>query len=169
MAAQALAGIRVLDLTRILAGPTCTQLLGDLGADIVKIEKPGEGDDTRKWGPPYVEGKDGRPTRESAYYLSANRNKRSVAIDIAHPEGQRLVRELLGGCQVLVGELQGRRPRPLRARLCEPRPGLPGAGLLLGHRLRPDRPLRAPSRLRLPGAGLRRHHERHRRAATASR
>jgi crotonobetainyl-CoA:carnitine CoA-transferase CaiB-like acyl-CoA transferase len=101
MAAQALAGIRVLDLTRILAGPTCTQLLGDLGADIVKIEKPGEGDDTRKWGPPYVEGEDGRPTRESAYYLSANRNKRSVAIDIAHPEGQRLVHELLGGCQVL--------------------------------------------------------------------
>jgi crotonobetainyl-CoA:carnitine CoA-transferase CaiB-like acyl-CoA transferase len=101
MAAQALAGIRVLDLTRILAGPTCTQLLGDLGADVIKIEKPGEGDDTRKWGPPYVEGKDGRPTRESAYYLSANRNKRSVAIDIAHPEGQRLVRELLGGCQVL--------------------------------------------------------------------
>jgi crotonobetainyl-CoA:carnitine CoA-transferase CaiB-like acyl-CoA transferase len=101
MAAQALAGIRVLDLTRILAGPTCTQLLGDLGADVIKIEKPGEGDDTRKWGPPYVEGRDGRPTRESAYYLSANRNKRSVAIDIAHPEGQRLVRELLGGCQVL--------------------------------------------------------------------
>lgn len=100
-AAQALAGIRVLDLTRILAGPTCTQLLGDLGADVIKIERPGEGDDTRKWGPPYVQGRDGEPTRESAYYLSSNRNKRSVAIDIAHPEGQRLVRELLGGCQVL--------------------------------------------------------------------
>jgi crotonobetainyl-CoA:carnitine CoA-transferase CaiB-like acyl-CoA transferase len=99
--AQALAGIRVLDLTRILAGPTCTQLLGDLGADIVKIERPGAGDDTRKWGPPYVEGHDG-PTAESAYYLCANRNKRSVAIDIARPEGQALVRRLLAGCDVLV-------------------------------------------------------------------
>jgi crotonobetainyl-CoA:carnitine CoA-transferase CaiB-like acyl-CoA transferase len=101
-AGQALAGVRVLDLTRILAGPTCTQLLGDLGADVVKVERPGEGDDTRKWGPPYVEGRDGEPTRESAYYLSSNRNKRSVAIDIARPEGQALVRSLLGGCQVLV-------------------------------------------------------------------
>jgi crotonobetainyl-CoA:carnitine CoA-transferase CaiB-like acyl-CoA transferase len=99
--AQALAGIRVLDLTRILAGPTCTQLLGDLGADIVKIERPGAGDDTRKWGPPYVEGHDG-PTAESAYYLCANRNKRSVAIDIARPEGQALVKRLLAGCDVLV-------------------------------------------------------------------
>lgn len=102
MAEMALAGIRVLDLTRILAGPTCTQILGDLGADIIKIERPGEGDDTRKWGPPYVIGRDGRPTRESAYYLSANRNKRSVAIDIAHPEGRALVRRLLDGCQILI-------------------------------------------------------------------
>lgn len=102
MSGQALAGVRILDLTRILAGPTCTQLLGDLGADVIKIERPGEGDDTRKWGPPYVVGEDGAPTGESAYYLSANRNKRSVAIDIAHPEGRRLVRALLGRCQVLV-------------------------------------------------------------------
>ena len=100
--AQALTGIRVLDLTRILAGPTCTQLLGDLGADIVKIERPGAGDDTRKWGPPYVEGKDGQPTAESAYYLCANRNKRSVAIDIAQPTGQDLIRRLLAQCDVLV-------------------------------------------------------------------
>ena len=98
---QALAGIRVLDLTRILAGPTCTQLLGDLGADVIKIERPGAGDDTRKWGPPYVEGHDG-PTAESAYYLCANRNKRSVAIDIARPDGQALVRRLLTRCDVLV-------------------------------------------------------------------
>src|SRR5687767_15480274 len=89
----ALAGVRVLDLTRILAGPSCTQVLGDLGADVIKIERPGEGDDTRHWGPPYVEGKDGNPTRESAYYLSANRNKRSVAVDISRPEGQALVRQ----------------------------------------------------------------------------
>src|SRR5215207_8336209 len=98
---QALAGIRVLDLTRILAGPSCTQLLGDLGADIVKVERPGAGDDTRKWGPPYVEGPDG-PTAESAYYLCANRNKRSVAIEIATSEGQALVRRMLSCCDVLV-------------------------------------------------------------------
>lgn len=99
---RALSDIRVLDLTRILAGPTCTQLLGDLGCDVLKIEKPGAGDDTRKWGPPYVTGEDGEPTQESAYYLAANRNKRSVAIDIAKPEGQALVRRLLARCDVLV-------------------------------------------------------------------
>ena len=99
---RALSDIRVFDLTRILAGPTCTQLLGDLGCDILKIEKPGAGDDTRKWGPPYVAGKNGEPTHESAYYLAANRNKRSVAIDIASPEGQQLARDLLKSCDVLV-------------------------------------------------------------------
>ena len=98
---EALAGIRVLDLSRILAGPTCTQLLGDLGADVVKIERPRAGDDTRKWGPPYVQGPDG-PTAESAYYLCANRNKRSVAIDIASGEGQALIRRLLAHCDILV-------------------------------------------------------------------
>lgn len=100
--AKALSDIRVFDLTRILAGPTCTQLLGDLGAEIIKIEKPGAGDDTRKWGPPFLPGKDGEPTQESAYYLSSNRNKRSVALDIATAEGQALARRLLGQCDVLV-------------------------------------------------------------------
>jgi crotonobetainyl-CoA:carnitine CoA-transferase CaiB-like acyl-CoA transferase len=97
-----LAGIRILDLSRILAGPTSTQLLGDLGADVIKVERPGAGDDTRKWGPPYVKDADGNETSESAYYLCANRNKRSVAIDIAQPEGQDLVRRLLGQCDVLI-------------------------------------------------------------------
>ena len=97
-----LAGLVVLDLTRILAGPSATQLLGDLGADVIKIERPGAGDDTRKWGPPFVTGKDGRPTRESAYYLCANRNKRSVAIDMARPEGAGLIRELARGADVLI-------------------------------------------------------------------
>jgi len=100
--AKALSDIRVFDLTRILAGPTCTQLLGDLGAEIIKIEKPGAGDDTRKWGPPFLPGKDGEPTQESAYYLSSNRNKRSVALDIATSEGQALARRLLAHCDVLV-------------------------------------------------------------------
>ena len=97
-----LAGLVVLDLTRILAGPSATQLLGDLGADVIKIERPGAGDDTRKWGPPFVTGKDGRPTRESAYYLCANRNKRSVAIDMAQPEGADLIRKLARGADVLI-------------------------------------------------------------------
>jgi crotonobetainyl-CoA:carnitine CoA-transferase CaiB-like acyl-CoA transferase len=99
-------GVRVLDLSRILAGPTATQLLGDFGADILKIERPGNGDDTRSWGPPYVVGADGKPTAESAYYLCANRNKRSVAVDIATPEGAAQVRELLKNCDVLVENLK---------------------------------------------------------------
>ena len=97
-----LAGIRVFDLTRILAGPTCTQLLGDLGADVIKIEKTGAGDDTRKWGPPYVQDEEGRNTSESAYYLSSNRNKRSLAIDIATPEGQALAKRLIARCDIMV-------------------------------------------------------------------
>ena len=97
-----LAGLRVFDLTRILAGPTCTQLLGDLGADVIKIERPGQGDDTRKWGPPYVQDPEGRDTMESAYYLASNRNKRSVTIDIAKPEGQALARRLIARCDILV-------------------------------------------------------------------
>ncbi len=98
----ALEGLRILDLTRILAGPTCTQLLGDYGADVIKIERPGHGDDTRLWGPPFVRGADGRDTTESAYYLCANRNKRSVAVDIATPEGQDVVRRLAARSDVLV-------------------------------------------------------------------
>jgi crotonobetainyl-CoA:carnitine CoA-transferase CaiB-like acyl-CoA transferase len=90
----ALAGVRVLDLSRVLAGPLAGQVLGDLGADVVKVERPGLGDDTRAWGPPYLRDQEGRDTGTAAYFLCANRNKRSVAIDIARPEGQALVREL---------------------------------------------------------------------------
>jgi len=97
-----LAGIRVLDLSRILAGPTCTQLLGDLGADVIKIERPEVGDDTRSWGPPFVQDKDGNDTRESAYYLCANRNKRSVTIDMAKQEGAALIKQLAQSCDILV-------------------------------------------------------------------
>jgi crotonobetainyl-CoA:carnitine CoA-transferase CaiB-like acyl-CoA transferase len=97
-----LSGVRVLDLTRVLAGPTCTQLLGDLGADVIKIERPDEGDDTRKWGPPYLKDRDGNDSAESGYFLASNRNKRSVTVDIARPEGQDLIRRLLGRCDVMV-------------------------------------------------------------------
>ncbi|MBK1695682.1 CaiB/BaiF CoA transferase family protein [Rhodovibrio salinarum] len=97
-----LAGLRVFDLTRILAGPTCTQLLGDLGAEVIKIERPGQGDDTRKWGPPYVQDAAGNDTETSAYYLSANRNKRSVTLDIATQEGQRLARQLIQQSDIVV-------------------------------------------------------------------
>lgn len=98
----ALSGLVVLDLSRILAGPTCTQILGDLGAEVIKIERPGRGDDTRGWGPPFLKDTDGNETAESAYYLSSNRNKSSVAIDLATPEGQRLIAELAAKADILV-------------------------------------------------------------------
>jgi len=95
-------GVRILDLSRVLAGPSCTQLLGDLGAEIVKVERPRVGDETRTWGPPFVKDETGRETTESGYFLSTNRNKRSVTIDFAKPEGAALVRRLLSRCDALV-------------------------------------------------------------------
>jgi crotonobetainyl-CoA:carnitine CoA-transferase CaiB-like acyl-CoA transferase len=101
--AGALDGLRILDLTRILAGPTCTQLLGDLGAEVIKIENPATGgDDTRSWGPPFVEGPDGTPTDLSAYFMCANRNKLSVSVDIATKKGQDAIRALASQCDVMV-------------------------------------------------------------------
>lgn len=100
--AGALAGVRVLDLSRVLAGPWAGQLLADLGADVVKVERPGSGDDTRAWGPPWLADVDGEATSESAYYLSANRNKRSVAIDIGTAEGRALVRRLAAKADILL-------------------------------------------------------------------
>jgi crotonobetainyl-CoA:carnitine CoA-transferase CaiB-like acyl-CoA transferase len=97
-----LAGITVLDLTRILAGPFCTQMLGDLGAHIIKIERPGGGDDTRRFGPPFLKDDQGNDTVESAYFMAANRNKRSVAVDISKPEGQALIRRIAQKSHVLV-------------------------------------------------------------------
>ncbi|HET9976340.1 MAG TPA: CaiB/BaiF CoA-transferase family protein [Burkholderiaceae bacterium] len=98
----ALDGVRVLDLSRVLAGPWCTQTLADLGADVIKVERPGSGDDTRSWGPPFLPGRDGRDTHEAAYYLGANRNKRSITVDIARPEGQALIRRLAARADVFV-------------------------------------------------------------------
>lgn len=99
---NSLDGIRVLDLSRVLAGPWCTQTLADLGADVIKIERPGTGDDTRTWGPPFLKDAQGNDTAEAAYYLGANRNKRSLTCDISHPEGQALIRELVLHCDVFV-------------------------------------------------------------------
>lgn len=98
----ALSHIRVLDLTRVLAGPWCAQTLADFGADVIKVERPGAGDDTRHWGPPYLKDADGADTAEAAYYLAANRNKRSVTVDIATPEGQQIVRELAAQSDVVL-------------------------------------------------------------------
>ncbi|MEI8302194.1 MAG: CaiB/BaiF CoA-transferase family protein [Burkholderiales bacterium] len=95
-------GIRILDLSRVLAAPWCVQNLGDLGADVVKIERPGPGDESRHWGPPWLTGPDGQPTKESAYFLSANRNKRSVAVDLASPDGQALIRKLAESADICI-------------------------------------------------------------------
>ena len=105
--ASALAGVRVLDLSRVLAGPWCTQTLADLGAEVIKIERPPAdghpgGDDTRGWGPPFLKDRNGRDTAEAAYFLGANRNKRSVTVDIAQPAGQALIQRLAATCDVLV-------------------------------------------------------------------
>jgi crotonobetainyl-CoA:carnitine CoA-transferase CaiB-like acyl-CoA transferase len=100
--AASLEGLRVLDLSRILAGPTATQLLADLGADVIKVERPGAGDDTRSWGPPFVPSADGSDSDLSAYFLSANRNKRSIAIDLASDEGATLVKRLAAISDVVV-------------------------------------------------------------------
>ena len=95
-------GLRVFDLTRILAGPTCTQILGDLGADVIKIERPGAGDDTRRFAPPFLKDGAGRESGESAYFASSNRNKRSITLDLTAAEGQALARRLIAHCDVLV-------------------------------------------------------------------
>jgi len=97
-----LSGIRVLDLSRVLAGPWATQTLGDLGADVIKVEKPGNGDDTRSWGPPFFESTVTPGETMAAYYMSANRNKRSVAIDMATTDGQDLIRQLAAECDIVV-------------------------------------------------------------------
>jgi glutaryl-CoA transferase len=102
MATGPLDGITILDLSRVLAGPSCTQMLGDLGANVIKVERPNIGDETRTWGPPFLRDREGRETSESGYYLSANRNKRSVTINFAKPEGAALVCRLLSHCDVLI-------------------------------------------------------------------
>ncbi len=98
----ALSGIRVLDLSRVLAGPACTQLLADLGADVIKVERPGAGDDTRHWGPPWLKDEQGQDTAESSYYLSANRGKRSITVDLSSDDGLDVIRRLIPHCDIVV-------------------------------------------------------------------
>lgn len=105
--------IKVIDLTQALAGPTCSLYLGDMGADVVKIERPGEGDISRGWGPPFVEG-------ESAYFLSVNRNKRSMAIDYTKPEGLRIFHQLIDQADVFLNNLP--RQASLKNMACRPKP-----------------------------------------------
>jgi crotonobetainyl-CoA:carnitine CoA-transferase CaiB-like acyl-CoA transferase len=98
----ALDGIKVLDLSRVLAGPWCTQILADLGADVIKIERPGVGDDTRTWGPPFIKDADGNDTDQASYFTACNRNKRSVTIDMATPEGQALLKQMAAEADIVV-------------------------------------------------------------------
>ena len=109
---NSLDGIRILDLSRVLAGPWCTQTLADLGADVIKIERPGAGDDTRGWGPPFLKDRDGHDTRDAAYYLGTNRNKRSVVIDLKKTEGQAALQALLAQADVFLHSI---RPQKLAA------------------------------------------------------
>ncbi len=97
-----LKGIRVLDMSRVLAGPWCTQMLADLGAEIIKIERPGSGDDTRQWGPPWLRDRNGEPTAEAAYYLSTNRGKHSLTLDVSQPEGRQIARDLAAESDVFI-------------------------------------------------------------------
>ncbi|MFC4294680.1 CaiB/BaiF CoA transferase family protein [Novosphingobium tardum] len=102
MPSEALQGIRVLDLSRILAAPYCAQLLADLGADVIKVERPGAGDDSRSYGPPFLKDADGNATRDAGFYLSCNRNKRGITVDHAKPEGAALLRDLAAKCDVVI-------------------------------------------------------------------
>src|SRR6201984_1600072 len=102
MSALPLSGIKILDLTRVLAGPVSSQMLGDLGADVIKIERPGGGDDARAFGPPYLKDPEGKANNNNSFYLCANRNKKSVTVNLATEEGQYIVREIAKTCDVMM-------------------------------------------------------------------
>ena len=164
-----LAHIRVLDLSRIMAGPWAGQILADLGADVVKVERPGAGDDTRGWGPPFLKDKAGRDTSDAGYYLSVNRGKRSIALDLADAEGQKIVRALAARADIVLENFKagalakyGLGYDDLGARQSR-------ADLLLDHRLRAERAAPRPGRLRFHDPGHERPDERHRRGGRQAR
>ena len=134
-ALKPLEGLKVVELARILAGPWAGQILADLGADVVKVERPGGGDDTRVWGPPFLEGENGEQL-DSAYFHSCNRGKRSLAVDFENVEGREIIRKLAAGADVLIENFKTGGLAKVWPRLREPEGGQPEAGLLLDHRLR---------------------------------
>ena len=141
-----LAGIRVLELARILAGPWAGQILADLGADVVKVERKGTGDDTRGWGPPFVEAADGGHLG-AAYFHATNRGKRSIELDFESEDGRRIVRKLAARSDVLIENFKVGGLAKFGLDYAGPARGVPAPDLLLGHRLRPDRAVRRPRRL----------------------
>ena len=159
----ALGHLRVLDLTRVLAGPWCTQLLADLGADVIKVERPGSGDDTRAWGPPYLRDANGKDTSEAAYYLAANRNKRSITVDITRPEGQDIVRRLAAQSDIVVENFKVDQLARYGLDYATLSRARSAPHLLLDHRIRPDRAAPGAPGLRLHHPGQRRIHVDHRR------
>ena len=144
-----LSHIRVLDLSRIMAAPWATQILADLGADVIKVERPGAGDDTRSWGPPFLADRDGKPTRDAGYFLSVNRGKRSVTVDLAKPEGQEIVRRLAASADVVIENFKAGNLARYGLDAASLRAANPRLDLLFGHRLRPGRAAPRPGRLRL--------------------
>ena len=133
-------GIRVLDLSRVLAGPWASQTLADLGAEVIKVERPGTGDDTRSWGPPYATDARGKSTSDSAYFLSTNRGKKSVAIDITDPQGQNAIRELARTSDVLIENFKVEDWRSMVSTMARSRRSTPGSSIarsLVSARLAP--------------------------------
>ena len=141
-----LAGIRVVDLTRILAGPLCTMMLGDMGADVIKVEPPDKGDDTRVWGPPFV-------GAEAAYFLGINRNKRSLTLNMAVPAGQKILAGLIEKADVLIDNFRHRHAGEMGLHRRLVRAACAAARPLLDHRLRIERSEGGAARLRLHPAG----------------
>lgn len=147
MPSTALSGIRVLDLSRILAAPLATQMLADLGAEVIKVERPGAGDDSRTYGPPFAPGPEGDRTDTAAFYLSCNRNKQSVTVNHATAEGQELIRALAARSDVLVENFRAGDAREVRTRSGESAGAQSAAGLPLRDGLRADRSVRLAPRL----------------------
>ena len=164
-----LSHVKVLDLSRILAGPWAGQVLADLGADVIKVERPGAGDDTRGWGPPFLKDRDGAETKEAGYYLAVNRGKRSITRRHRQARGPAHRARARGARGHRARELQGRDAGAVRPWLRRPEGSQSEAHLLLGHRFRADRAAARPGGVRLHDPGDGRDDERHRRARREAR
>ena len=164
-----LSHIKVLDLSRVMAGPWVGQMLADFGADVIKVERPGAGDDTRGWGPPFLKASDGTDTQESGYYLSVNRGKRSLTLNIDKPEGQAIVRKLAARADILLENFKLGTLARYGLGYDDLKQAQSAADLLLDHRLRPDRSAGAESRLRFSHSGDGRADEHHRRSRRPAR